>query len=75
MTEIEISDDFRRDPFPATLAGSQPKFAGRMIDGKFVMGLAQQDRAEPRISSNSQGDPSPRKRWESGVPCRDGDGR
>jgi len=40
-----VPDDFPRDPFPASLAGAQPKLAGRLIDGKFVVGLTEEERA------------------------------
>jgi hypothetical protein len=37
MTQ-HVPDDFTRDVSPASLAGEQTKLAGRLIDGKFVVG-------------------------------------
>lgn len=42
--EIIIPDDFPRDPFPAALSGSQPEFSARLIDGRYVVGLTQEER-------------------------------
>jgi hypothetical protein len=36
--------DFPWDPTPALLSGTQPKLAGRMIDGRFVVGLTAEER-------------------------------
>ncbi|MGT2469313.1 DUF2442 domain-containing protein [Paraburkholderia terrae] len=36
--------DFPRDPTPALLSGTQPKLAGRMIDGRFIVGLTAEER-------------------------------
>jgi hypothetical protein len=36
--------DFPWNPTPALLSGSQPKLAGRWIDGKFVVGLTAEER-------------------------------
>lgn len=44
--EVTVPDDFPRDPFPAALSGTQPKFAARLIDGKYVVGLTPEERAE-----------------------------
>lgn len=41
-----IPDDFPRDTAPASLSGAQPKFAARMIDGKFFVGPTAEERAE-----------------------------
>lgn len=41
---IAVPDDFPRDPFPAALAGSQMKFAAREIDGRYVVGLTDDER-------------------------------
>lgn len=41
-----VPDDFPRDPFPAALSGAQPKFSARLIDGKYVVGLTPEERAE-----------------------------
>ncbi len=43
---IAVPDDFPRDPFPASLSGSQPKFAARLVDGKYVVGLTEDERIE-----------------------------
>ena len=42
--EVVVPDDFPRDPFPASLSGSQMKFAARKIDGRYVMGLTEDER-------------------------------
>jgi hypothetical protein len=44
--EIVVPSDFPRDPFPAALSGSQPKFSARLIDGRYVVGLTQEERKE-----------------------------
>lgn len=44
--EVVVPDDFPRDPFPASLAGAQPKVAARLIDGRYVAGLTPEERAE-----------------------------
>ncbi|WP_220377455.1 DUF2442 domain-containing protein [Paraburkholderia sp. BL6669N2] len=36
--------DFPWDPTPALLPGTQPKLAGRLIDGRFVVGLTAEER-------------------------------
>jgi hypothetical protein len=36
--------DFPWDPTPALLSGTQPKLAGRWIDGRFVVGLTAEER-------------------------------
>lgn len=41
-----VPDDFPRDPFPAALSGAQPKFAARLIEGRYVVGLTPEERAE-----------------------------
>jgi len=41
-----IPEDFPRDPFPAALSGSQLKFAARLIDGRYVVGLTDEERRE-----------------------------
>jgi predicted YcjX-like family ATPase len=40
----QAPDDFPWDTTPASLSGTQPKLAGRMIDGKFVVGLTSEER-------------------------------
>ncbi|OYU45583.1 MAG: hypothetical protein CFE44_06750 [Burkholderiales bacterium PBB4] len=42
--EMEVPEDFPRDPFPAALAGSQMKLAARLIDGRYVVGLTDEER-------------------------------
>lgn len=44
--EVTVPDDFPRDPFPAALSGTQAKFAARLIDGRYVVGLTLEERAE-----------------------------
>jgi hypothetical protein len=41
-----VPDDFPRDVTPASLAGAQPKLAGRLINGKLVIGLTAEERFE-----------------------------
>lgn len=43
---MQVPDDFPRNPFPASLAGTQAKFAARMINGRCVVGLTDDERAE-----------------------------
>jgi hypothetical protein len=43
---IEIPEDFPRDPFPTVVGGTQPKLAGRLIDGRLVIGLTADERAQ-----------------------------
>lgn len=45
MTQY-VPEDFPRDVAPASLAGAHPKLAGRLIDGKFVVGLTEEERLE-----------------------------
>ncbi len=35
-----IPADFPREPLPGSVTGAQPKLLGRMVDGKFIIGLA-----------------------------------
>lgn len=42
----KVPVDFPKDVTPALLAGSTPKLSGRMIDGKFVVGLTAEERFE-----------------------------
>jgi hypothetical protein len=42
----EIPEDFPRDPFPTSLAGSPPKLAARLIGGKYITALTDEERAE-----------------------------
>ena len=41
-----VPDDFPRDVTPASLSGAQPKLAGRLIEGKLVVGLTEDERRE-----------------------------
>ncbi|ALL70137.1 hypothetical protein K788_00008000 (plasmid) [Paraburkholderia caribensis MBA4] len=41
-----VPEDFPRHIAPASLAGAHPKLAGRLIDGKFVVGLTEEERFE-----------------------------
>lgn len=43
---MRAPDDFPRDAAPAALAGAQPKLAARMINGRFVVGLTEEERME-----------------------------
>ncbi|MDD1790148.1 DUF6088 family protein [Burkholderia gladioli] len=43
---VAVPHDFPWDTTPAALSGTQPKLAGRMIDGKFVAGLTATERFE-----------------------------
>ncbi|WP_220377461.1 DUF2442 domain-containing protein [Paraburkholderia sp. BL6669N2] len=40
----QVPADFPWDPTPASLAGAQPKLAGRWIDDRFVVGLTAEER-------------------------------
>ncbi|MDN7407976.1 hypothetical protein QZM42_05380 [Burkholderia vietnamiensis] len=42
----DVPDDFPRDVTPASLSGAQMKLAGRLIDGRFVVGQTPEERAE-----------------------------
>jgi len=44
LTLGNVPDDFPHDGTPASLAGSQPKLAGRIINGKFVVGQTMEER-------------------------------
>ncbi|WP_160172559.1 DUF2442 domain-containing protein [Caballeronia sordidicola] len=39
-----VSPDFPWDPTPALLSGTQPKIAGRWIDGRLIVGLTAEER-------------------------------
>ena len=43
---MKAPDDFPWDRTPPSLSGSQPKLAGRLIDGKFVVGQTAAERDE-----------------------------
>ncbi|CAE6895246.1 hypothetical protein R69927_05054 [Paraburkholderia domus] len=49
---MRVPDDFPRDAAPAALAGAQPKLAARMINGRFVVGLTEEERMERGGSDN-----------------------
>lgn len=40
----QVPTNFPWDPTPALLSGTHPKFAGRLIDGRFVVGLTAEER-------------------------------
>src|SRR6266702_3369203 len=40
----QVPADFPWDPTPALLSGTQPKLAGRLIEGRFVVGLTAEER-------------------------------
>lgn len=42
--ELVVPADFPWDPFPASLSGAQPKVAARLIDGRYVTGLTEDER-------------------------------
>ncbi|PRX84133.1 hypothetical protein B0G73_1611 [Paraburkholderia sp. BL25I1N1] len=42
----QVPEDFPRNVTPASLPGAHPKLAGRLIDGKFVVGLTEEERFE-----------------------------
>ena len=35
--EVLVPEDFPHDPFPAVLAGAQPKVVAREVDGRYVV--------------------------------------
>ena len=43
-TEGPVPDDFPHNPFPASLAGVQPKLSARLIEGHYVVGLTEDER-------------------------------
>jgi hypothetical protein len=45
-TTPRVPDDFPWDTTPASLSGAQPKLAGRLIDGRLVIGLTAEERFE-----------------------------
>lgn len=42
--EWAVPEDFPRDPFPAALPGAQAKFVAREVDGRFIVGLTDEER-------------------------------
>lgn len=43
-SNVAVPDDFPRDPFPAALSGAQLKVAAQLIDGKYVVGMTDDER-------------------------------
>jgi hypothetical protein len=41
-----VPDDFPHDPFPTALSGAQLKFAARLIEGRYVVGLTPEERTQ-----------------------------
>jgi len=41
---VSVPEDFPRDPFPEALTGMQHKVAAREIDGRYVVGLTDDER-------------------------------
>jgi len=41
--EVMVPDDFPRDPFPASLSGAQSKFTGYEVDGRYAVGLPEDE--------------------------------
>jgi hypothetical protein len=46
ISDVVVPDDYPRDPYPAALGGAQPKFAARLIDGRYVVGLTDEERQD-----------------------------
>lgn len=46
---VVVPDDYPRDPYPSALAGAQPKFSARLIDGRYIVGLTEEERRERYI--------------------------
>ena len=42
--EVVVPEDFPHDPLPASLAGAQLKMAAREVDGRYVVGLTEDER-------------------------------
>lgn len=42
--EVSVPEDFPHDPVPAAIAGAQMKFAAREVDGRYVVGLTEDER-------------------------------
>lgn len=40
---VEVPQSFPRDPWPAAIAGAQPKLAARLIDGRYVVGMTKDE--------------------------------
>lgn len=43
---VMVPDDYPDDPYPSGLGGAQPKFSARLIDGRYVVGVTDAERAE-----------------------------
>lgn len=43
---MDVPESFPREPWPATIGGSQPKDSARLIGGKYVVGLTPEGRLE-----------------------------
>jgi hypothetical protein len=43
---MKAPDDFPLDKTPAAVSGAQPKIAGRLVDGQFVVGQTAEERDE-----------------------------
>ena len=46
IDDIVVPDDYPRDPYPTGLGGAQPKFAARLINGRYVVGLTEDELKE-----------------------------
>ena len=44
--EALVPKDFPCDPFPAALGGAQMKFAARLVNDRYVVGLTKEEREE-----------------------------
>jgi hypothetical protein len=44
--DVVVPEDYPRDPHPSALSGAQRKFSARLIDGRFVVGLTEEERRE-----------------------------
>ncbi len=42
--EVVVPEDFPHDPFPASLAGAQLKVVASEVDGRYVVGLTEDER-------------------------------
>lgn len=43
---VQIPEDFPRDPYPGTVPGAQEKFIARLINGRYVVGLTDEELKE-----------------------------
>lgn len=44
--DVVVPEDYPRDPNPSALSGAQRKFSARLIGGRYVVGLTEEERAE-----------------------------